>query len=198
MFQKSCPSRAAFTLGELLIAMAVLGVISALTVPQVYVAVQASKVKASAKEAINTIKQVAMAAAQNDDYTAGNSSMGSYIASKINFAKSCNTSPVTNGCWDAADPGGWDAGYTAGVFHSGVYVQWWKDVSSAGILYFYFDWTNGSKTFRGDFGDQMGMVCNLSGATYTGSPIGTVKPGECRGPDDEPGSQATLLKIFSS
>jgi type II secretory pathway pseudopilin PulG len=189
-------SSGAFTLAELLIGLAVIAAISALTVPQVYTATQEGKVKASAKEALTAIQELSTAASHNDDWQEGTTT-GSYITQKLNLAKACPNGTISEGCYDSTDPSGWEALYAGGVFHSGVYVHWGKTIDSSGLLFFYFDWTNGSKQFKGSLGDQMTLVCNFSGESQTRVWSGSLQPGECKPPPAEAGALAAYALLFS-
>src|ERR1051325_8786269 len=87
----------AFTLAELLIALAILGVIATFTIPKVLQAMQDNQRKAVFKEVIAslsginyegwTTKQLTPSTAQN------------FILSRVNAVKICNTNAQTEGCW---------------------------------------------------------------------------------------------------
>jgi prepilin-type N-terminal cleavage/methylation domain-containing protein len=185
----------AFTLSELLIALGVLGVIAALSIPQVFTAVQTAQVEAKAKEAVSAIQQVAHIAAMEDDWSTGTGKATEYMVKKMNFVKTCPSDPIAQGCWEGPDPGFLGTNQSAGILPSGVYVQWGSDIYATGDVWFFLDWTNGNKAYQGDLPDQLFMTCNFSQTTLSGSGYGTIKPGECNGADNS-WNQQTYAKVF--
>ena len=97
-----------FTLSELLISLVILGVIAAFAIPKVLVSQQSQQEKAVFKETIATLSEVYYEGSrtqtipqnvsnQCDDYT--------YLTSRINALKLCNTASDAQGCWDDSTQG---------------------------------------------------------------------------------------------
>lgn len=134
-------SKKAFTLAEVLITLAIVGTVAALTVPTLMAEIQKPQGVASLKKAYNDLSQ-AMQLIKNDnngiiDFSiAANDNDHNYLmnvfAQKMNFSRTCNKGTVAGNCWNnmasvknlnggtfAADPS-WYAGAN---LNSGVYFM---------------------------------------------------------------------------
>jgi prepilin-type N-terminal cleavage/methylation domain-containing protein len=100
--------RLGFTLSELLVSLAVLGLIAGLTVPSVINSIETVKKRALAKEALQIITDITSAGVLNGDFSTitswdtvnqnGPTSITGYLTSKLN-ARQCVTSDITSpGC----------------------------------------------------------------------------------------------------
>lgn len=98
-----------FTLSELLVSLAVLGLIAGLTVPSVVTAVDRGRNRSALKEAFQTISAINQAGVLNGDFanltewTVGNATtptgIVTYITSKLNYSKQClETDTTSDGC----------------------------------------------------------------------------------------------------
>ncbi|MFM7390447.1 MAG: type II secretion system protein [Vampirovibrionales bacterium] len=170
-----------FTLSELLISLAVLGLISALTLPSIFNNVEQAKKKAALKEAITTLSQIVYQANAEGVQPAD---FATYFASKATLARWCPTSAENEGCTPQSLYGGlW---YTTkltnpgAIFPSGVGVAM-ATFSSYGMSF--------KLDYNGDAGpnitgiDQMDYWANLTQSTpqtittISGTPV-IARPGE--------------------
>ena len=98
-----------FTLSELLVSFAVLGLIAGLTVPSIVTSVDRSKNKALFKETFQLISEITYNGVINGDFANlsndsdwwydGPSNAVNYISSKLNYSKQCFTGDTTSdGC----------------------------------------------------------------------------------------------------
>ena len=98
-----------FTLSELLVSLAVLGLIAGLTVPSVTAAVDKGRNRSALKEAFQTISAITQAGMLSGDFanltewTVGNATTATgivtYITSKLNYSKQClDTDTTSDGC----------------------------------------------------------------------------------------------------
>ena len=91
-----------FTLAELLIALAILGVIPAFTIPKLLMATQSSKYKSLFKDTISAYSQAIYSSIQDGTLFSGSTS--SNLANKFNAVKICSAA-VADGCWDESIQG---------------------------------------------------------------------------------------------
>lgn len=188
---KQC--HAAFTLAELLIALAILGVIATFTIPKILMAQQSAEYKAKAKEAAAMI--AAAYASYSAQYTASSSTRIADLTSYMNFVRIDTSSTIddkqTLGSLSC------NAGGSGGciVLHNGSRLRYSNDgfggTASTNTLDFYFDpnGTYGNTTNGPDKSIQMFMYYNgritsrgstlpntvAAGFTYT-SPDSTYDP----------------------
>ena len=92
-----------FTLAELLVSLAILGMIATFTVPKILYAQQSAKNAAVFKETVATINAVLYQGYAYDGMTQAN--VGTYIRSHVNAIKICNSNAGTQGCWDTTIQG---------------------------------------------------------------------------------------------
>lgn len=129
-----------FTLAELLISLAILGVIATFTIPKILQSQQNSQKYAVFKEAIGAI-----AAVLNTGYMTGQfdptTNGVTYFTSNLNAAKICSTNSSAQGCWNDAlqgDPGV-ENGEAGVILHNGAVVVGFSNTAnqSEGLI---VDW----------------------------------------------------------
>jgi prepilin-type N-terminal cleavage/methylation domain-containing protein len=91
-----------FSLAELMVTLAVVGVVSTLTVPAVMSNVQEGQRRAVFKETITMLGQLAYQGVASGEFTEANAI--SYMQSKLNAAKVCPTNGSTEGCTTVTYP----------------------------------------------------------------------------------------------
>jgi prepilin-type N-terminal cleavage/methylation domain-containing protein len=93
------PGRPAFTLAELLIALAILGVIATFTIPKVLQSQQDSKKTAIFKETIAAIAGVVQSSLLTGDGPPRTQYMWPLFQKHLNYIKHCTTDAIAEGCW---------------------------------------------------------------------------------------------------
>lgn len=93
------PRKDGFTLSELLIALAILGIIAIFTIPKILMTTQDSRKQAILKETLATIMQIQQDGMRAGQLTPSNNDV--YFKSKLNAIKIC-TQATTEGCWTSA------------------------------------------------------------------------------------------------
>ena len=197
------PFRLGFTLSELLVSLAILGLIAGLTVPSIVVSVQKAQNKTLQKEAIQTIGAIIQDGVMNGDFSSitnwdiqsSSSPVITYFTSKLNAIQCpkntltppcdhnntntpANVSNATNnhsGRWVL--PNGtkvWFYGTNTGAFAQGA--------NSTGFL-IQIDSKPTGTNLKALGGDQLMLACNISETTNLGTNYQPVKPGMC-GPWD--------------
>jgi prepilin-type N-terminal cleavage/methylation domain-containing protein len=86
---------AAFTLAELLVVMAVLGVISTFTIPKIMHTIEVARSRPVLKDNVALISQILYEALQNN---VNITVLGNYFISRLNGAKMCTSDALTQGC----------------------------------------------------------------------------------------------------
>lgn len=161
--------RKGFTLAELLICLAILGVIAIFTIPKVLTSVQNNQKATIFKEIIATFSQAA--------YNANTLGDSTYFPTHINALKICTGNSSTQGCFTQAYTGPSAENNQAGyILHNGANVAGfdWYNASATGIV---IDWNGpGAPNIYGD--DQLGvMVCfDLGTPCTTGRYAGSIWP----------------------
>lgn len=173
----SCLKRSAFgfTLAELLISLAILGVIATFTIPKVLNSQQSAERIAVFKEtiaALNEAMYMGLLEGAIDDDT-----IGSYFQDHLNVVKICDSNAQTQGCWDpGSDPGG-QATAPGIVLHNGAVVAGLDDWSNgSGADTIILDW-NGLESPNEHGKDQIILRAFLDD-TSTNNRIGTVRVNE--------------------
>lgn len=179
-------SYSGFTLAELLIALAILGMIATFTIPKILTAQQDSKKYAVFKETISLVSSLAYAAQQSGDNT--------YFPNHINAVKNCPTNASVQGCFSATytGPGGENT-QNGFLLHNGASVAGFGSYTySNGIA---IDW-NGLEPPNVYGDDQLHLdICFDQGSGCIAD-FGTAMAGKVR-PDDTT-SVALYQTIFSN
>lgn len=191
------PAYKAFTLAELLIALAILGVIATFAIPKILQGQQDAQRKAVFRETIASLYSVFVEGLQagkiNHDQSAW---MTTYILPRMNAIKICPTDSQAEGCWTqpfAPNPGERNSeGY---LLHSGASVSGlsggWEPVADQwedGII---MDW-NGTAGPNVDGEDQMYLVMCIGPKPCWG---GVLKPGQIVA--NSAASDTLFTQIFS-
>lgn len=95
--------QSAYTLAEVLIALVLLGVVAAFTIPKILQVNNLQRQKAVMKETVFAIGRVFYEGILTGQLTEATSS--SYFLSRLNNTTSCDTSASAQGCWDNAKQG---------------------------------------------------------------------------------------------
>ena len=177
-----------FTLSELLVSLAVLGLIAGLTVPSIVASVSKSRNKILQKETIQVLTSIlntgvldgSLSEISNYDIQSTSSPLVQYFTTRLN-ATPCPKGNTTFPC----DFNFLNEGLTSvrnnhsarWVFSNGVKVAlnwYWLNVSSTTLptLSILIDSKpEGTNQWDVVNGDQIGIVCNLSGTTITGDTL---------------------------
>ena len=184
-------------MSELLVSLAVLGLIAGLTVPSIVASVDKSKSKASMKEAIQMVSSVFQAGYLNGDFANitswdiknqnGTGSITNYFSSKFNYTKQCLTGDTTSkGC--AVDFVGYPATTNANnhnarwILPTGAEVKandtlWFSSTST--VIPFDIIAKPDKKQISFDGIDATCLVCNPRETILNIWGV-SVKPGHCR------------------
>jgi prepilin-type N-terminal cleavage/methylation domain-containing protein len=115
----------AFTLSELMVSLAILGVLAALTLPGVFTHMQVSANKARLKTTYIAMNQALNAAVLDGSYT----SAIAVLKAKLNYAHLCPANDVTGPC--SVEAGGQTAHYTTNlerlIMHDGSILFFHSD-----------------------------------------------------------------------
>jgi prepilin-type N-terminal cleavage/methylation domain-containing protein len=195
-----------FTLSELLVSLAVLGLIAGLTVPSIVVAVDRSKTRSMLKESVQIISAITQAGMLNGDFanvadwnlgtsTNPNGIVG-YISSKLNYTKQCLTTDITSdGCkrgWAGFPPNGSQNAHNARwILPNGAKIQagatdQWNGIIGAGFM----AWTITTKPYANDMTtggtnpDTFILNCNTNDTTRVNNNGLSFKAGQCGGADN--------------
>lgn len=184
--------KAGFTLAELLISLAILGVIATFTIPKVLNAQQDSKRKAVLRETLASLEAV-----MHDGLLTGQFSQqhnGDYILSHLNAVKVCDTDAEAQGCWTQSSPHSSENNEPGLIMHNGVDVaglnNWTADAWNIVIL----DW-NGADPPNVEGQDQLVLLMceDPTGSCGANNRTGTMRP--AAGYDD---SLDLYSEIFSN
>lgn len=155
-----------FTLAELLIALAILGVIATFTIPKVLTSQNDSKRTAVMKEAVATLNNVLQQGLLEGGVT--DSNLGTYYLNHLNAIKICDTNAKTQGCWSnvATTFAGQEA--TPGVvLANGAFICGFDDASSGtGADTIAIDW-NGADGPNTEGNDIMMVRAIVDNSTIT-------------------------------
>lgn len=153
-----------FTLAELLIALAILGVIATFSIPKILAAQDSQKKKALFRETVGAISGM-VANGVTDGTLTKNTVNKTYLPSYLNAVKICDTNASTQGCWTNT---GWVGEETeAGVvLHNGVVIAGLRS-TTAGSDYLLIDW-NGSTgpNIEGDDRLFIGLCWDKNASDY--------------------------------
>lgn len=163
-----------FTLSELLIALAILGVIATFTIPKILVAQQEQKKLAVMKETISMLNEVIyIGMLQGDIRPSGGTYTSDWILDHVNAVKICDDVEL-DGCWDNSEGSIGDSSRSGFVLANGAVVVG-PGLSGDTYTWINIDW-NGTEGPNQPQQDQIGL-----GACYDSTPClfwsTTVKPG---------------------
>lgn len=157
-----------FTLAELLIALAILGVIAVFTIPKVLNSQQDSQKRAVLKEAVASLYQICEIGANEGslDATTSGTQLGTYFLDHLNFIKTCPGDSLAQGCWNASQGNiSFDDNQMGGIMHNGAVIVGFGDNSNTGRESVTID-LNGIKGPNTISDDQIRLdICLLKGAT---------------------------------
>ena len=133
-----------FSLAEVLVALGIVGVVSALVIPGVYIGIREQQYKTSLKKAYKDLTQVTMLIKQKNKntlsgvFTSPTSLRDEYL-SYMNYLKICDPAATQGECWYSGGGYRLDDGL---IF---VNLAWWFDGSEAGAVLsngmnLYFNW----------------------------------------------------------
>lgn len=181
------PMRNGFTLSELLIALAILGVIAAFTIPKVLSSQQDERKRSTFRETVTALNEILYQGALTGTITK-QADFSQAVNAKLNVVRFCPTD-ASPGCWDSAvqGTGPWapQVDEPGMVLHNGVTIAGIGNGPSEADT-FIVDW-NGTAPPNSYGNDQLTMVlcfkmnanCTAwTDATYTGRiTTGTISPG---------------------
>lgn len=138
----SIPKKGA-TLAELLIALAILGVISTFSIPKILYSQTQQRKMAVFKESIASIQNILVSGRQRGELDRANN--GTYLLEHLNAIKICPTDSSSEGCWDAGVQGAlFDEYIEPGVtLASGAVISGFND-SNINVNGLHLDW-NGTQ-----------------------------------------------------
>lgn len=178
-----------FTLAELLLAIAILGVIAIFTIPKIITSQQTAQKMSLFQEALAALSTITYEGQITRDLTG--TIYDTYVLSRVNAVKICSTDADTEGCWTQATPGG-SAEQKGYVLSNGVTVAGLDTGSTSGSGYreaFFMDY-NGTASPNTEGTDQIRLrACWGSGNCSAGQRPGTVVA--------EPG-QATSITMYET
>ena len=159
-------SHSAFTLAELLIALAILGVIGAFTIPKVMVAQQSGQRNAILKETYSALTYMLSMSAPQGEITSA--TYIAYFQSHFNAVKVCNNAS-TDGCWPGAATAPDNTSTAHGfLLHNGAMITDVESAAPADIIW--VDW-NGTAGPNQNCVDQIPFVLAVASGTYDGSTV---------------------------
>lgn len=173
--------KSGFTLAELLISLAILGIIATFTIPKILSSTDTSAKKSVFRETIATMSQLVYDGWRSGELESANQAgaVSDYFMPRLNAVKLCDTNAVAQNCWTN---GNWSDGGLSGerteagvVLHNGAFLGGLKSNGSLsdGRDGFIIDW-NGSDgpNLIGD--DQLVMVMVWEEGGFEGVKAGTV------------------------
>lgn len=120
-----------FTLAELLIALAILGVIATITIPKVLTAQQDSKRSAVIKEVVATLNDITYQGVLKRDGL-DDSTFYEYYYERLNQVKSCPNDINVEGCWTQAFTSSEAFPFQGYVLHNGAAIAGFSDCCDYG------------------------------------------------------------------
>ena len=137
LLKASPSSQKAFSLAELVAALAIVGVVAALTVPSVLTGVKREQNKTKLKNAMTLIENVAYQGLSNGEVDGYDPmSVVTYIMDHVDARKKCYIASVSEGCggpWNRYPPNGDSTPEL--VLHDGTEVLFQRGWGSGGRLY---------------------------------------------------------------
>lgn len=127
----SCPPPKGFTLSELLIALAILGLIATFTIPKVLQNVETQSNRAKFKEAIGVINDLLMQGINSGAITSTRAD-GTYFLNRLQTTKVCASNSQSQGCSPASQIGGqYEYDEPGVILHNGVMIVGLNNSSSS-------------------------------------------------------------------
>lgn len=187
-----------FTLSELLISLAILGVIATFTIPKVLQSQQDQHKKAVFKETIAAVNDALYTGLLTGELTKGLNGCDSdeynyapYIASKLNAVKLCPNQSGAEGCWTQAIPDAAQLNQPGFVLHNGLTVAGLEKCEVEGNnTWFIMDW-NGAASPNLEGNDQLW----LRFCSGTGCPS-SIRQGQILSHTTYPLSNALFQSLF--
>lgn len=172
-----------FTLAELLIALAILGVLTVFTIPKVLNTNQDQEKKAIFREIIGAFSTLTYTGWQSQEINrnTGTYNYHDYYYSRLNAVKICPTNSAVQGCWDVAIQGDpWNASNPAAregaILHNGATIVGFRNYGNpyGSVM---IDW-NGTAPPNAKGEDQLLLLLCVSpdGAKCFGIRAGDIKP----------------------
>lgn len=156
----------AFTLAELLIALAILGVIATFTIPKILSAQQAEKRKSIFRETYAALSQTLYEGIKLKGQVTDTSSYWIYLQSNLNAVKYC-TNASTEGCWPGASDNVNNTPSRRGILlHNGAMITDF-DFGNPSADNLWIDW-NGTVGPNMHCEDQIPVVVFHSSTTFDG------------------------------
>lgn len=160
-----------FTMAELLVILAILGIISAFTIPKVLSAQHDGKKKAVFRETIAMMAQIGWEGTMSGQLRGD--TIAEYCLEKINAVKACYNDAINKGCWGASQPvlgGPFSPAQSAYVLHNGAQVGGWQNTTAnSPFSFIVIDW-NGPEGPNVEGEDQIILRVLLQDNVATGMP----------------------------
>lgn len=166
-----------FTLAELLIIVAILGIIATFAVPKVLQSQQANKKKAVLQETLSALASITIQGWQKGELKSGRN--GLYILEHLNVAKLCETDADAQGCWtfDHAMPN-MEQMEPGAIMHNGATLGGFNDQGGT-YNWVFVDW-NGPEPPNVEGEDQLKLlICyetNGNNCGWSENRSGTIRP----------------------
>lgn len=160
-----------FTLAELLISLAILGVIATFTIPKILLANQQAQRLSVFKETLSSISAILNQGIKDGGIqTAAVNTNGTYIINHLNALKICSSNSISQGCWPPPDFTTWVASSPGVILHNGASIAGLSDVYPQNHLQIVVDWNGlAEPNVHGD--DQLRLLLALPGYTSLGGGI---------------------------
>jgi prepilin-type N-terminal cleavage/methylation domain-containing protein len=168
-----------FTLAEILVALSIIGLIAAFTIPKFVSSTDSQKRKAVIREAYSTVSESLYTGMQ--DGLVSTTTFPTYFVNNLRSARFCTTNATTQGCWTAGNAMmNGAATRPALVFHNGAVLAGFTPAAFAGGIQggqMVLDW-NGIKPPNIAGEDQMLMCMTYVGNNTLTNAWGVLRPGE--------------------
>lgn len=178
-----------FTLVELLIVLAILGVIATFTIPKVLQSQTDAKRKAVFREAIAAMNEAFYAGYRSGTLTETN--VGTYMRTHLNAIKICNSDAIAEGCWPPSSDPAAQGGEAGVILPNGAMIAGLDNASGGtGADVMILDW-NGLEGPNQEGQDEIILRAFLNNTSSTDR-VGTI-----RHDAGHPGSRLLWAEIFN-